>query len=332
MLPDRSIRGVQNPPLQIRHRVGRCNGLRWLNPERVAMLNLVLLIGLIACQSSPVDPSRDVQSGGNQVSPGDLWISADLESFDSDGDLREDRKVFPVENLHLDYIHLDKSVAYADGGLTRSMRYDWVDQGTQSVSIGRGIRLPEPVEELWTEVVIRWSPNFTTCHPSKPPCDHKTLFFQVTPDLNGRWSVHFGGGAGEVGPEAHITMFSPTGHEEGSDNPSWSLPRVARSYSSINMVKANSYFDGRWHVMRLHAKYSIDSNTYDGRMRFWMDGELLYDTEAMRAAHGAPGFSTVDGTRIHAILLGRNKDKGLDQGTESMWIGRVRAWRTDPGW
>jgi hypothetical protein len=63
-----------------------------------------------------------------------------------------------------------------------------------------------------------------------------------------------------------------------------------------------------------------------------MDGNLIYDSELIRRDYGGPGFSTNDGTKIRAILLGRNKDKGLDEGTESVWIGRVRAWNEDPGW
>jgi hypothetical protein len=260
-------------------------------------------------------------------------LEVNLESFSSTEELRADRKIFPTGNLNVDLVHLDKQVAFEAGGLSRSMRYDWVDQGTKTVSIGRGIELPERVRELWAEVVIRWSPNFTSCNPKEPPCDHKTMFYQVTPDGNYRWSVHVGGGAGEAGPETNVTIFSPSGHVEGTDrNNGWGLPSVVRSHRSIEMVNANQYYDGDWHVMRFHAKHSTDSKTHDGRMRLWMDGELLYDTEEMRREHGAPGFATDDDTKIRAILLGRNKDKGLDQGTESMWIGRVRAYKTDPGW
>lgn len=298
------------------------------------MTEILLLVALLGCQASPAEPSRNVSADGPGVSSD--WVGmleVNLESFESTEELRADRTVFATENLHLDHVFLDKGVSFTEAGLTRSMRYDWVDQGQKSLSIGRGIRLPEAVDELWTEVVIRWSPNFTTCHPLDPPCDHKTLFLQVAPDLNGRWSVHFGGGAGEAGPEANITMFSPKGYQEGSEEQSqWSLVRASRSFPSVSMAKANPYFDGRWHILRLHAKHSSDSKTYDGRMRLWVDGVPIYDTEAMRVTAGVPGFSTVDGTKIRAILLGRNKDKGLDQGTESMWIGRVRAWRTDPGW
>ena len=303
------------------------------------MLSLVMLIGILSCQQSPLDPQGSIAGGGNPVLPGasgdTTWeggLEVNLEQFSSTEELRADRAVFAVENLGLDRVYLDTDVAYTQGGLTRSMRYDWTNQGTNAVSIGRGIRLPHAVPELWAEVVIRWSPNFTACHPLDPPCDHKTLFYQVTPDGNYRWSVHVGGGAGEGGPVSHVTMSSPRGRVEGTGAEEWELPTIARAHKSIELATANEYFDGEWHILRFHARHSTNSQTYDGWMQLWIDGVLIYDTELMREVDGAPGFSTVNGTMIRAILLGRNKDKGLDEGTESMWIGRVRAYKEDPGW
>ena len=281
--------------------------------SRMTMLNVILLISAMSCQSSPVDPSRDVQSGGSQVSPDGVWVDVDLESFETTEELRADRKVFPIENLSLDQVFLDRDVAYTAGGLTRSMRYDWTDQGPHSQSVGRGIRLPENVEELWVEVVIRWSRNFTTCHPDDPPCGHKTLFLQVAPDLNGRWEFKFGA-CGGPGPTAPLHVAAPPGadFENGKD-------RLTQCYHD-----AFQYFNEQWHVVRIHAKHSTDVETPDAELDFWVDGELIGSYRNR--------FSTGTGTSIRGILLGRNKDKGLDKGTESMWIGRVRAWRTDPGW
>lgn len=305
--------------------------------KKSLMLNLILLVLAMNCSPSPVDPQGSVAGDGGLI-PGPVeadtsWnggIEVDLESFSSTEQLRADRSVFAVENLGLDHVFLDSDVAFTEGGLTRSMRYDWTDQGTKAISVGRGIRLPSPVPELWVEVAIRWSPNFTSCNPAKPPCDHKTLFLQVTPDMNGRWEVHFGGGAGETGPEANVTMGAASGRvEDDPDDSRWYLSDLPwpRPY-----VGANQYYDGQWHVIRLHAKHSTTEDTFDGRMRLWVDGQLLYDTRQLEQTHGSPRFSTRDGTAIHGILLGRNKDKGLDSGTESMWIGRVRAFKDDPGW
>jgi hypothetical protein len=264
-------------------------------------------------------------------------LEVDIEGFSTTDELRADRTVFPSENLHLDYIHLDYDRPYARGGLTRSMRYDWTNQGVDAISIGRGIRLPQEVDELWAEVVIRWSRNFTPCNPNRVPCDHKTLFYMVKPsDTMERWSVHVGGGAGESGPNVGVTIFAPLGSVEGHpDWRSWQLPRALRAVdvsSRPPIESANRYFDDEWHVLRMYVRHSSDAATYDARIKLWMDNELLYDTDQLRSRYGVPGFATEEGLKITQILLGRNKDAGLDQGTESMWIARVRAWPTDPGW
>lgn len=243
------------------------------------------------------------------TSDGSTFAALTFENYASTEDLRASDEDFMggSEDLNVNKIFLDKDAGY--DGLTRSMRYDWVDQGTGSVSIGRGVMLPEPRTELWVELAIKWSSNFTTCNPADPPCDHKTFFLQVWPDLNGRWEVHFGGG-GAAGPTAWITMNGPKGDKEAAD------------FGSTGRA-ANDYFDDQWHVVRLHVRHSTDVNSRNGLMELWVDGELLKKVT---------NFSTNDGTQVRAILLGRNKDKGLDSGTESMWIGGVKAWDFDPGW
>jgi len=268
-------------------------------------------------------------STASQIPP---WLDLNFEKYGSTEELRAAETDFlnGVEDLGIENIFLDTSLGYQGGGLSRSMRYDWVDQGASTRSIGRGVLLPEPVDEVWVELALRWSENFTTCHPENPPCDHKTFFLQVTPDLNYRWSVHFGGGAGEAGPETNITIAAPRGKVIGfPDAVAWQMYTIPypRPYTG-----ANQYFDGAWHIVRLHVKHSTDVDTYNARIQLWVDGRLTYDTDVLQSEYGAPAFSTATGTKVRAILLGRNKDKGLDSGTESMWIGRVRAWRDDPGW
>jgi hypothetical protein len=194
--------------------------------------------------------------------------------------------------------------------------------------------LPHEVQELWAEVVIRFSRNYSPCNPAKPPCAHKILFFYVAPDGNERWDVRTGG-SGEIGPEVHLTMSAPFGEAEG--HPDWNTWGVVRALRSIDkprpqLTLANQYFDEEWHTLRLYARHSTDEKTFDARMAMWMDGELLYDSESMHRQYGTPRFSTKDGARIRSILIGRNKDNGLDRGTESVWVGRIRAWKDDPGW
>lgn len=248
------------------------------------------------------------------ANPGGAVVDLDFELYANTTALRDAKLDFGggAEDLGLNKIFLDENVAFP--GLTKSMRYDWVNQGTGSVSIGRGIDLPSEARELWVEIPIRWSTNFTTCNPADPPCDHKTLFLQVSPDGNGRWDIHFGGG-GAPGPTAWVVVSSPWGRVEGDSGE----PKFQTSTGQA----ANEYFDGQWHIVRWHVRHSTNVDTMNGLIELWVDGVLLGSYS---------GFSTNTGTRIRRILVGRNKDKGLDSGTESMWTGRVRAWDTDPGW
>jgi hypothetical protein len=203
------------------------------------------------------------------------------------------------------------------------MRYDWVDQGVSSLSIGRGILLPEPVTELWVEIAIRFSENFTTCNPKKPPCSHKTVFLQVIPNGNLRWGLMFGAG-GSIGPEAPFTMESPIiGSNPGTANGDiWER----------NHGRATDFMNGEWWLLRWHVKHSTTPDVADGIFEFMIVGEDGAVAESYSNLESGERFSTAAGQTIRAILLGRNKDKGLDIGTESMWIGRVRASTMDPGW
>ena len=269
----------------------------------------------------------------------DGGLEVNLEGFDTTEELRADREVFDTGNLNLEKISLDFDDPYAEGGLTRSMRYDFDSQGVNSMSIGRGFYLPSMVKELWGEVVLKWSRNFTPCNPNRVPCDHKTLFYRVHPAQdNGRWQLKLGGGAGESGPEVNVTITAPRGPVEGHPELSrWSIVSGHRSLDAadrkqISLVNANQYYDEEWHVVRMYVRHSTDETSFDARMKVWVDGAVLYDTDELHAAYGFPRFGTNEDLMIREILVGRNKDAGLDDGTESMWVARVRAWREDPGW
>jgi len=306
------------------------------------MISFILVLATISCSQSPAAPQGSVGGDGGLV-PGlsdKTWeggLDVNLEGFESTEQLRADRQVFDTGNLNLEKISLDFDDPYVEGGLTRSMRYDFESQGVNSVHIGRGILLPTMVRELWGEVVIKWSRNFTPCNPNRTRCDHKTLFYRVHPaEDNGRWSLHVGGGAGEGGPDVNVTIFTPRGPVEGHpDWVKWGLPRALREVDISNrpsMVPANQYYDEEWHVVRMYVRHSTDEESYDAQMKLWIDGELLYDTAELQAKYGLPRFGTDEQLMIREILVGRNKDAGLDNGTESMWVARIRAWKDNPGW
>ncbi len=235
-----------------------------------------------------------------------VWMEKTLEAYNTTEELRSDCAGWYdcLEDLGLDRVFLDTVVSYSAGGLTRSMRYDWVDQGCSSVSRGRGIRLPEDVREVWVEVVIRWSVNYTAANSACPPPAHKLVFGQVVPDGNFRWAL----------------LWHATGGNQVLESP---RNPAGQSVQEVTNESSTQYHDEQWHVLRMHWRHSTNESTNDAAFRFWIDGKLV---------HTMDGFATKAGMAIRAILLGRNKDKGQNSGLESLWIGRVRAWKENPGW
>ena len=279
---------------------------------------------ILSCSQSPMASDRSIESGATPLALSDTLIDVSFEKYSTTEELRADRVVFAVENLSLDHVFLDAEVAFRKEGLTKSMRYDWVDQGTNSVSIGRGIKLPTQVAELWVEIAVRYSENFTPCNPRQPPCAHKTFFLQVVPDRNYRWGMIIGAG-GAAGPNAPFTFEAPRiGSNMGSVS--------SGTFWEKNHGLATDFMDGRWWLLRWHVRHSSDPSEADGMYEFWMIDENGHVADRYSSWESGERFSTAENTRIGAILLGRNKDKGLDQGTESMWIGRVRAYAKNPGW
>lgn len=229
------------------------------------------------------------------------WLEVDPSKFADTNALRSACNVFYgcIEDFGINQISLDRSTGY--GGRTGAMRYDWTNQGCSSRSVGRGIRLPAPAREIWAEFAIKWSPNFYSYNSKCPPGAHKLIFGQVTPDMNGRWNVEWGQGGPPLGIHAE--------------------------WPGMNVVNMNhngeQYWDGEWHVVRIHWKHSTTSSSNDGIYEMWVDGRLVYSNRRL---------NTPSGTAIQALLLGRNKDKGIDRGTESLWWGLVRVWNRNPGW
>jgi hypothetical protein len=288
------------------------------------MLSLLVCILAFSCSQSPAEPSRSLGAGGSQSVESDTLVYLNFEKYESTEALRADTDAFATGNLNLDKIYLDQDEGYGPAGLTKSMLYRWENQGTKSVSIGRGVVLPQRVDELWVEIAFRFSDNFTPCNEKQPPCAHKTFFLQVTPDGSLRWALMFGSG-GAAGPTAPFTMESPLiGSNPGTldHGNMWEK----------NYGRATDFHDGRWWLLRWHVRHSSDPETADGLFEFSLLNEDEEVVEHYSSWDAGERFSTAPDRQIKAILLGRNKDKGLDDGIEHMWIGQVKAFKSDPGW
>lgn len=270
--------------------------------------------GIVASVDGVADTSsvEVIESTSGSAAPAVVF---DPDNYSSTQELEDDPYgVFYRAELGGNY-GLDTDVGYPGG--TRSMKYEWVDQGCASVAIGRTIPIPgvgtstdmnESVQEVWIEMYVRWSSNFQQnvdpdCAADLPA--HKLLFVSNrltsddTPSNHGRWALTWNGGGGS------ITLETP--QERTGDWP-----------GGLTGINGHEYFDGEWHKVRLHLRQ--DPGLY------WLevDGEVLVERT---------GF-TVDPSdnKMWNVLVGRNKDEGNPSGTESLWWGKLSVWTSNPGW
>lgn len=185
------------------------------------------------------------------------------------------------------------------GTSNKSLRYNYPDRTAltasrcQDYSIGVNLTLPNPTAELWIEVVAQYSSNFLTRAPVAWGCASNPDHKFIFGRVNsGRFNLDVGTGG------AQWTWGYP-GNEDNEFG--W----------------AASPFDGQWHTYRLHMKTS-QSGT--GAARFWFDGVLTKSFVNF----------TSTGQSIYGIAIGRNLNQGPGQ-AQSVTIGRVRIWNTDPG-
>ena len=206
---------------------------------------------------------------------------------------------------------LDASVGY--GLLTRSMRYDYMHggDGCNSITNTRSVGFPRS-EEVWIEVAVRWSANFTTTNYACPPNDHKLIFGGTTQGNTYRWQLKVGA---DSGPDHTVSVRAAGRNTAENDE------------RRVSGIRASDLWDGEWHIVRLHWKHSSPANTgANGAQELWIDGELLYSETGItnRTDSGAQDY-------INGIALGRNKDDGPGGVLMSLWWGYAKVWTQDPG-
>ena len=216
-----------------------------------------------------------------------------------------------VEDNTTSQMALDQSTGVNIDGLNlgQSMRYDYNAPGCSTQSVGRNLTLPSPTSEVWVEVYLKFSPNFTTRNVngcSTPP-DFKALFGRLT-GLNCRIELHVGGASGG-------TAFAVGG--PGCANGVGSYPGQA------DFGNAGVVWDGQWHRYRFHWKVSPSGT--DHIYTWYQDNTLMFSKTSGWYNDGAAA-------QIYSLALGRNLDQGIPSGTMSLWWGRVRAWDQNPGW
>jgi len=274
----------------------------------VSIYALLVALAALSAACSEVETAPPADGDG---SSGEM-IEEDFERYTSTQQLRDECTSRGSQCLSPEQIFLDQSIAFAEAGLSHSMRYDWTNQGCTSQSVGfpRWFSA-DPQDELWIEVPFRLSRNYTSCNAACPPCDHKFLF-GFSSEGFGRWEMKFGGGGYSSDPDIHTGVGG------------WlSASNMTKPGDFNTGLRVADYTDERWHVLRVHWKHSSTPAAGDGIGEIWIDGVKGNTMQDINTAAAA---------RFVAIYVGRNKDKGLDQGTESLWVGQIRAWVSNPGW
>src|SRR5690606_36279985 len=90
-------------------------------------------------------------------------------------------------------------------------------------------------------------------------------------------------------------------------------------------LRAEDYWDGQWHVYRLHFKFPSSADAADGALGAWVDGRKVYSRTGLRAD---PKYAN---DAFYGVALGANLNQGPAE-EMSLWWGRVSVWRENPGW
>jgi hypothetical protein len=262
--------------------LGLMLGLDWLARRRRERRSAVSpILAMLACAGDvpPTPPPADTAA----------WVT---ETFDygSTAELLASPLYAAVEDVNPQQISLA-------GG----MRYDFPGRPGQCTdyTVGRELRFPFEVREVWIEVTATFAAKFRTaasgCAGQSNP-DYKWLFGVVNPSRS-RFELKVGLYGGD-----------------------WSFG-VPDQEEMWNSAGAAAVWDGQPHTYRLHFKVSSAPDAPDGAIAFWLDTALVQDRLAL----------VVNRVGIYGLALGRNLNQGPDE-PAFVTFQRVTLYRQDPGW
>jgi hypothetical protein len=230
------------------------------------------------------------------------WLLEDFSTYVSTAEwLGDPRGIYSVaEDETTNRMTLDNSTGVTMDGyaLTQAARYDYVSPGCSSQTLTRNLKLPSSVKELWLEVYVKFSTNFTTLNVAgcATPPGFKMLFGRFD-ELVGRAAICWGS---QTPPQVTVEL-----------GPNVDL------YTGTAIA---AFADNRWHRLRVHWRIS-DPNS---AIQVNIDGVTVYNRTNFTVGGSNP--------HIHGIAIGRNLDQGIAAGTMSEWWGRIAAFNTNPGW
>lgn len=249
----------------------------------------------VACGGS--SGPRSAGGGG-----GSAWLLEDFSTYSSTADFLSDpRKIYSTaEDENTGQMTLDKSTGVNIDGynLPQSVRYDYGAPGCVSQTVERNLVLPTTVKEIWFELYLKFSINFTTKDSSgcTTPPDFKMFFLRIDEAI-GRGAVRWGS---QTPPEVTV--------------------EIGNAVDLYTGAFISAYSDNQWHRVRGHWLL----NGANSVIELNIDGTTVYDNKALNAGGTDPHF--------YGVSLGRNLDQGVPAGTMSEWWGRVALFNANPGW
>jgi len=275
--------------------------------------------------------------------PGGLWLNEDFSRYTSDENFRSNPygwQVTPATWYNQQQIHIDKQVLF-EGHQT--LRYDWPGPGVRFNSAGEdywagcstdpaiqaSYKTPN-VSEVWIEVAHRFATNFNTnATSSGGTCIGNTagykflLMWRTAGDrfdlLNGLsgynwWSAH-----PAVEPQAIKTVCSGIGFN--------CQLGYGEGQSQFLPVIPGPFWDGKWHIYRVHIKMPNTMGEKTGVFEMWIDGTLVKRVVNQDFIK----YNGLWSNRLASIALGSNSNSGTSHATNNWW-GRLRVWTANPNW
>lgn len=228
------------------------------------------------------------------------WLVEDFARYAGTPDLLADPGGLYSRGEDVGARHITLDPTDGVSGLGQSMRYTFPDRSQarnlcRDFTIGRNIRLPEEVQELWVEVWAKFSHGFSTKVPQcagRSNAGYKFVHLRVRPSRS-RFNLNVG------------NFMTQT---------TWGYPDREQAFQGS--PKPSEYFDGKWHRWRLHVRVGRN-----GLATAYFDDRLIH------AFVGVP----IDRSSIYGIALGRNINQGPVRPQSVNW-GLIKVWRQDPGW
>lgn len=247
--------------------------------------------------TSATDPTSSANSPGSSSSATDAngsaaWYAQDWTSLDG------------IENSTTGGGEISLITDAGGPGFDRALRVTFFPNAGGEAQAGVTISFPDGPRdrptELWLEYYARWSPNWTVDGPYAGTAGHKHLFlFDQEQTGAGRWEQFIGNNGSSMNLIAGD--FGPGGGHA-------SFPGGIRSL-----------WDGRWKLMRCHARMSAR----DGTWECWVDGK--YFTWGRGNTQRQPGLW------FQYLALSRNTNRGTDR-LMTLDFGPVSVYTRDPGW